>query len=192
MVEKGKDGKMSRIGKQPIEIPKEVTVSLEGQKVSLKGPRGELKYEVPGELQVIREDADLVVKPRDVLSPRVKAKWGLWRSLLANAVVGVTQGYQKQLELHGVGYRGQKKDGGLELQLGYSHPVTYFPPEGVEVSIEKNVITVKGIDKQQVGQVAAQIRALRPPDPYKGKGVRYRGEVLHLKPGKAARATGGE
>jgi len=148
---------------------------------------------------VKQEDGALRVKPTATSAPpHVKAKgdeaalWGLWRALLANAVIGVTEGYKKELELHGVGYRGQKKSEGLELQLGYSHPVEYTPPEEVAVTMEKNVITVEGIDKQRVGQVAAEIRALRPPDSYKGKGVRYVGEVLHLKPGKAAKAVGTE
>ena len=183
---------MSRIGKQPVEIPNNVEISIDGRAVTLKGPRGELGYELPEELQVEQENSFLFVKPQNTLNPQIRALWGLWRALLANAVVGVTEGYQKELELHGVGYRGQKRGDSLELQLGYSHPVSYAPPEGVKVNMEKNVITVEGIDKQLVGQVAAEIRALRPPDSYKGKGVRYVGEVLHLKPGKAAKVMGGE
>lgn len=183
---------MSRIGKQPVEIPNNVEISIDGRAIKLKGPRGELEYQLPEELRVAREDLALIVRPQNTLSPQDRALWGLWRSLLANAVIGVSQGFERQLELHGVGYRGQKKDAGLELQLGFSHLVEYTPPEGVEVSMEGNVITVKGIDKQLVGQVAAEIRALRKPDPYKGKGIRYVGEVLQLKPGKAAKAVGGE
>lgn len=183
---------MSRIGKQPVTIPEKVEVKIDGQAVALKGSRGELKFKLPGELRVEQEEEGLIVKPPNTLSPQTRALWGLWRALLANAVTGVTEGYKKQLELHGVGYRGKKKGQGLELQLGYSHAVFYEPPEEVKVSMEKNVITVEGVNKQLVGQAAAEIRALRPPDSYKGKGVRYVGEVLHLKPGKAAKAVGGE
>lgn len=182
---------MSRIGKQPITILNSVNLEIHGQKIAVKGPKGELAYQLPSGLVLTHDKELLTVTPKKATAAgNVPALWGLWRSLLANAVEGVSTGFTRELELVGVGFRGQKKDEGLELQLGFSHPVFYQPPEGVTVALDNKTITVSGIDKQSVGQVAAEIRALRKPDRYKGKGIRYMNEVVHLKPGKTAKAVG--
>lgn len=178
---------MSRIGRSPIPLPKgvETTVAEDGL-VKVKGPKGSLEVVIDTRLEVRVENGELTVaRPSDNRNDR--AQHGLARSLIANAVEGVTNGFEKKLEIHGVGFRCQNKGNALELALGYSHPVTVEPPAGVTVlATESTRITVSGIDKQLVGQVAADIRALRPPDSYHGKGVRYAGEHVRLKPGKAA------
>ena len=180
---------MSRIGKQPIELPEAVKVILEGSSISIEGPKGKLEYSLSRELVIEKTDHELKLNlPKE--TKQGKALWGLWRSLLANAVIGVSQGYEKKLELVGIGYRGKKVADILELQVGFSHPVKYKAMDGVEVSIEKNIITVSGIDKQKVGETAAQIRRIKKPEPYKGKGIRYVGEEIKLKPGKAGKAVG--
>lgn len=182
---------MSRIGKKPIELPKEVKITLDGSTVSIECPKGKLKYELPKVISVEKIDQKLIVG----LTQETKqgnALWGLWRSLLANAVTGVTCGYEKKLELFGIGYRGKKEGNDLILQVGFSHPVKYKAMDGVEVNIEKNIITVTGVDKQKVGETAAQIRRIKKPEPYKGKGIRYVGEEIKLKPGKTAKAVGGK
>lgn len=181
---------VSRIGKQPIKIEDSVNVNIKDGHVEIAGLKGQLVYDVPPQLDMKLENGQLILSLK-AETPEGKALWGLWRSLLANGVQGVTEGYQKQLEIVGIGLRGQKKENLLELQVGFSHPVEYKPLEGVEVDINKNIITISGIDKQKVGEVAAQIRRIKPPDAYKGKGIRYAGEELKLKPGKAARAVGG-
>ena len=178
---------MSKIGKLPIQIPSNVTITIDGKNVAVKGALGELSYVLPESIELEQRENELVVVPKDE-SRQTKAFWGLWRSLLANAVEGVSKGFEKRLELVGVGYRVQKKGTGLELEVGFSHKVNYEPRDGVTLDIEKGTIIVKGIDKQKVGQVAAEIRAVRPPEPYKGKGIRYVGEVVKLKPGKTAKA----
>ncbi len=183
---------MSRIGKQPIDVPEKTNVEIDGHKVTISGPLGEMVLKLPEGFKVDLDRSAMTLVPQANPTARTKALWGLWRSLLANAVVGVTSGFRKELEVVGVGYRGQKKGDRLELQLGYSHKVEYVLPAGVQVEMDGQKITVEGIDKQLVGQVAAEIRKLRPPDPYKGKGIRYVGEVLHLKPGKAAKVAGAE
>jgi len=181
---------MSRVGKAPIAIPKGVEIKIDGSHVTVKGPKGELDREVDADMTVKQEDGELkVTRPSD--QPRHRAIHGLTRSLLFNMVVGVTEGYSKTLELHGVGYRAQMQGKDLSLALGYSHPVNVSAPEGVEFEVDGTTkIVVKGISKQAVGQVAADVRKLRPPEPYKGKGIRYEGEYVRRKAGKAGKAIG--
>ncbi|MDR7443065.1 MAG: 50S ribosomal protein L6 [Armatimonadota bacterium] len=181
---------MSRIGRMPVPIPAGVEVQVDGARVRVRGPRGELERTVHPDMRVVVEDGSLVVqRPTDLRHHR--ALHGLTRALLANMVRGVVEGYTKELELVGTGYRAALQGGKLVLQLGFSHPVEFTPPPGItlEVPVPTRIV-VRGIDKELVGQVAAQLRALRPPDPYKGKGIRYAGEILKLKPGKAGRAGG--
>jgi large subunit ribosomal protein L6 len=175
---------MSRIGKKPIAIPAGVTVTLDGQTVSVKGPKGQLSWTVVDEMIVSHENGELTLKPRDE-STRAKAMWGLSRSLLGNMVHGVSQGYEEVLELVGVGYRAAMKGPALSMQLGFSHDVDIPPPDGISFAVPKQTeIRIAGIDKQLVGEVAARIRRIRPPEPYKGKGVRYSGEKVRRKEGK--------
>ncbi|HTY71174.1 MAG TPA: 50S ribosomal protein L6 [Acidimicrobiales bacterium] len=178
---------MSRIGRLPITIPSGVEVSIDGQDVTVKGPKGTLTHTVATPIQVAREDDVLTVtRPDDERQSR--ALHGLSRTLVANMVQGVTQGYSKTLEIVGVGYRVTAKGSDLEFALGFSHPVVVPAPEGISFAVETPTrFTVSGIDKQQVGEVAANIRKLRKPDPYKGKGVRYAGEVIRRKVGKAGK-----
>lgn len=178
---------MSRIGNQPIKIPNGVDVAISGSEVAIKGPKGELRQQFDSDMAIKNEDGVLTVsRPSD--EGRHKALHGLTRSLLANMVVGVNDGYLRQLDLVGVGYRAQQEGPGVSLNVMLSHTVTINPPEGVTVEVEgQNVIRIRGIDKQKVGQMAAQIRKVRPPNAYTGKGIRYNGEQIKLKPGKAAR-----
>ncbi len=177
---------MSRIGKMPVGIPEGVDVSLEGRTLSVKGPRGSLTLEVHPEIEVkIEGDRITVHRPTD--QPRHRALHGLTRSLVANMVHGVSEGFTRTLEIVGVGYRAEKKGPGITMQLGFSHPVHYEPPEGVTLEVPNpTTIVVEGADKQKVGQAAAEIRSFRPPEPYKGKGVRYKGEQVRRKAGKTA------
>jgi large subunit ribosomal protein L6 len=175
---------MSRIGKKPIVIPVGVTATLDGQTVTVKGPKGELAWTVTDEIAVEQKDAALTFTPRDE-STRARAMWGLSRSLVANMVQGVTEGYEATLELVGVGYRAAMRGRNLSMQLGYSHEIDVPPPEGISFATPRQTeIKVNGIDKQLVGETAARIRRMRPPEPYKGKGVRYAGEVVRRKEGK--------
>ncbi|MGH3097712.1 MAG: 50S ribosomal protein L6 [Streptosporangiales bacterium] len=178
---------MSRIGVRPVPVPNGVDASIDGAKVTVKGPKGELFHAVASPMVVTRDDGALTVtRPDDERENR--ALHGLTRTLIANMVTGVTEGYSKKLEIVGTGYRVLAKDGGLELSLGYSHPVVVKPSEGISFSVESATrFTVYGIDKQRVGETAANIRKLRPPEPYKGKGVRYEGERVRRKSGKAAK-----
>ncbi|NTV30616.1 50S ribosomal protein L6 [candidate division WWE3 bacterium] len=180
---------MSRIGKKPIEL-NGATIETQGHVVNVKGAKGELTLDIPDHITIEIKEGKLIVTPVSE-GREARAQWGLWRSLLANAVHGVTTGFTRELELVGVGYRVQKKGEGLELAVGYSHKVDFLPPAGVELNIENGLIKVTGIDKQKVGQTAANIRRVRPPEPYQGKGIRYAGEQITLKPGKAAKASGG-
>ena len=177
---------MSRIGRQPIPVPSGVTVSIEPELVRVNGPRGELAERVPREISVIQEDDRLTVtRPTDRSEHR--ALHGLTRSLVANMVEGVTAGYEKRLEIQGVGYRAVLRGRDLELALGYSHPVPIKAPEGITFEVPQPTrVIVKGISKQLVGEVAANIRKQRPPEPYKGKGIRYEGEFVRRKVGKRA------
>jgi large subunit ribosomal protein L6 len=178
---------MSRIGRLPIDIPAGVTVTIDGQNVAVKGPKGELALAVKAPISAQVEDNQvLVTRPDDERESR--ALHGLTRTLIANQIIGVTQGYSKGLEVVGTGYRVQAKGSNVEFALGYSHPITVEPPAGISFAVEgNNKLTVNGIDKQAVGEVAANIRKLRKPEPYKGKGVRYAGEVVRRKAGKSGK-----
>ncbi len=177
---------MSRIGRAPIPVPDGVTVDISGQKVSVKGPKGELQHVVVEPIRVAQEDGTLVVTRPTDRGPH-RALHGLSRTLVANMVTGVTTGFERKLELVGVGYRAALKGKNLELAVGFSHPVTFEPPEGITFEVpEATEIVVSGIDKQQVGQIASEIRRVRPPEPYKGTGIRYQGEVVRRKVGKRA------
>jgi large subunit ribosomal protein L6 len=177
---------MSRIGRQPIDVPTTVSVAISPGRVQVNGPLGELVQQVPVRISIAQEEGQIVVT-RPTERGEDRALHGLTRSLVANMVHGVTQGFEKHLELQGVGYRAQLKGTDLELAVGYSHPVTIKPRAGItfEVPVPTQIV-VKGIDKQAVGQTAAEIRKVRPPEPYKGKGIRYRGEVVRRKVGKRA------
>lgn len=179
---------MSRIGKKPIEIPSGVEVKVETDSIYIKGPKGSLSWRYPKGISVSVEDGKIIVA-RSGDSKNEKALHGLSRSLISNMVTGVSQGYQRVLEIHGVGYRAQLQGNRLLLTLGYSHPVEYHLPEGVSATVDQKqtTITLTSVDKHLLGQVAANLRALRPPDPYKGKGIRYAGESLKLKVGKAGK-----
>ncbi|HXF98382.1 MAG TPA: 50S ribosomal protein L6 [Gaiellaceae bacterium] len=177
---------MSRIGRKPIELPAGVMVAVSPGRIQVNGPLGELSQAVPARMQIEKTDSEIVVKrPTDRGEDR--ALHGLTRTLIANMVEGVTKGFEKQLEIHGVGYRAQLRGADLELSVGYSHPVTIRPRPGITFEVPTpQTIVVKGIDKQAVGQTAAEIRKVRPPEPYKGKGIRYRGEHVRRKVGKRA------
>ena len=180
---------MSRVGKKPIPLPDGVEVKISREELEVKGPRGSLMHRIPSGISVHQEGSLLVVTRKND-TPKLRALHGLMRSLAANSVTGVTEGFQKELEITGIGYRAQLKKDVVVLQLGFSHPIEFQVPEGVEVKIEgANLIVVSGIDRQKVGQVAADICRLRRPDVYKGKGIRYKGEVLRKKVGKAATGT---
>ncbi|MGC4961947.1 50S ribosomal protein L6 [Gordonia sp. DT218] len=178
---------MSRIGKSPIEIPAGVDVTIDGQNVKVKGPKGELSLTVSEPITIAKEDNAVVVsRPND--ERRSRALHGLSRSLVNNLVIGVTQGYTTKMEIFGVGYRVQAKGSDLEFALGYSHPVPIEAPDGISFAVESPTkFSVTGIDKQQVGQISANIRRLRRPDPYKGKGIRYEGEQIRRKVGKTGK-----
>src|SRR3954447_14190172 len=177
---------MSRIGRKPIPLPSGVTVAIEPERVTVNGPKGELQERIPRDIAVEQVDAELLVK-RPTDRGEHRALHGLTRSLVANMVEGVTNGFEKRLEIQGVGYRAQLKGKNLELALGYSHPVPIDAPQGIEFEVPQPTrIVVKGIDKQLVGEVAANIRKKRPPEPYKGKGIRYEGEYVARKVGKRA------
>ena len=178
---------MSRIGRLPVAVPAGVTVEIaENNKVTVTGPKGTLSRELPVEMEIKKEgDVIVVTRPNDL--KRMKSLHGLTRTLINNMVVGVTTGYQKVLEINGVGYRAAKSGNKLTLSLGYSHPVEMIDPEGLETVVEGNKITVKGIDKEKVGQYAAEIRDKRRPEPYKGKGIKYSDEVIRRKVGKTGK-----
>jgi large subunit ribosomal protein L6 len=180
---------MSRIGKRPVPLAKGVTAKVEGKTVSVKGPRGEIARTVHADLTVALEDNTLVVKrPSD--ESFHKALHGLTRTLIANMVEGVTTGFRKALEIQGVGYKAEPKGADIQLLVGFSHPVRYKTPAGIKITVENNtLVKIEGVDKELVGQVAAEIRAVRPPEPYKGKGIRYQGEQVRRKAGKTAQAA---
>jgi len=179
---------MSRIGKKLIEIPDGVEVKVEDQKVSVKGPKGELDYVVHGDIAVSVGDKQIELTVRKK-SKKVSALWGTNRARLASVVWGVSEGFTKELELHGVGYKASVKGKNLELSVGYSHPVLVEAPQGITLSVDQNIIKVEGIDAVMVGQVAADIRTVRKPEPYKGKGIRYKGEHVRRKVGKVVGAV---
>lgn len=179
---------MSKIGQQPIEIPAGVTITLESGMATITGPKGTLKVALPKELDVKNEESKIVIATKKD-NKFSRSLWGTVRMLISNGVKGVTEGWKKQLELVGTGYRSEVQGTTLVLTVGYSHPVKIVAPEGITFKVEKSVINVDGIDKQVVGQVSSDIRASRPPEPYKGKGVKYVGEVIRRKAGKAAKAA---
>jgi len=176
---------MSRIGKNPIEVPGGVTITLDGNKVTVKGPRGELSRTIPADMQVTQENGQITVaRPSD--EARHKALHGLSRTLIANMVEGVTKGFVKQLDIVGVGYKAEARPYGLQLALGFSHAIEYKAPQGIKLTAPlPTQILVEGANKEIVGQVAAELRSLRPPEPYKGKGIKYAGEQIRRKAGKA-------
>lgn len=188
---------MSRVGRRAIEIPKGVTVKISDAAVEVQGPKGKLTTAIPAGIRCEQQDGRLLVLPASAqvnlselvasLTNKERARWGLVRALLANAVKGVTEGFTKSLDIVGVGYRAEVKGKTAVFNLGYSHPIEFPLPEGIQITVEKQTrVIITGSDKHKVGQVAAEIRALRPPDPYKQKGIRYVGEVLRKKAGKAA------
>lgn len=181
---------MSRIGKQPIIIPKEAAVKVENGKISVKGPKGELSYKIRPEIKAEIKDGSIVISPISKMK-KTSAFWGLTRALINNMVKGVTQGYEKRLEIEGIGFKALLDGKDLVLSLGFTHPVAVKVPEGVQFKVEKNVIVISGFDKDLVGRTAARIRSLKKPEPYKGKGIRYQGEVVRRKAGKKAVAAGG-
>ncbi|MCK5934754.1 LSU ribosomal protein L6P [Fulvimarina manganoxydans] len=175
---------MSRIGKKPVAVPEGVTATVEGQTVKAKGPKGELAFVVNDEVLVKMEDGSIKVDPRDQ-SKEARSKWGMSRTMILNILDGVKTGFEKKLEINGVGYRAAMQGKNLQLSLGFSHEVVYQTPEGIQIQVPKPTeIVVSGIDKQRVGQVAAEIREYRPPEPYKGKGVKYAAEKIVRKEGK--------
>ena len=175
---------MSRVGKKPVSIPSGVTASVDGQLVKVKGSKGELSFLVPNEVDVSFKDGEVTVAPRDQ-SKQARSRWGMSRAQVANLVTGVSKGFEKKLEINGVGYRAAMAGKTLKLSLGYSHDIDYAIPDGITIATPKPTeIIVTGIDRQKVGQVAAEIREYRGPEPYKGKGVKYAGEFIFRKEGK--------
>ncbi len=175
---------MSRIGKKPVAIPGGVTAAVNGQEVKVKGPKGELKHVLVDSIMAKLDKDGVAVSPRED-SQEARAMWGMSRTLIANLVAGVTEGFTKKLEITGVGYRAAVQGSNLQLQLGYSHDIAYPIPQGIQIQCPKPTeIIITGIDKQKVGQVAAEIRRYRPPEPYKGKGIKYSGEFILRKEGK--------
>jgi len=183
---------MSRIGKKPVIIPDGVTVEIKDQHVKVKGPKGELNLDVHPKVTVEKVENNVEVKVKHPEVKQEKALWGLFRSLINNMVTGVTAGFTKVLEVNGVGYKAAITGKKIVLNLGYSHPIEMEIPAGLEAKIEKNVITITGSDRQLVGQFAAEIRDQRPPEPYKGKGIKYSDEVIRRKAGKVVKAVGGK
>lgn len=180
---------MSRVGKKPILIPEGVKVKIENQKVEVSGPKGRLSQQIRPEIGIEIKEGKIFVFPK-AETKKIKAFWGLVRALLANMIKGVSQGYEKKLEIEGLGYRARVEGEDLVLQVGFTHPVRIKAPPGIKFSVEKNIIKVWGIDKQKVGEIAAKIRQVQPPEPYKGKGIRYLGEKIKRKVGKKAVTTG--
>lgn len=176
---------MSRIGKQPIQIPEGVEVKIDGDLVIAKGPKGELRNQIRPEIKVEIKNKEIILKPAK-FHKGTQALWGTYRSNIFNMIEGVTKGFEKKLEIQGVGYKANLEDRDIVLSLGFSHPIKIKAPEGIEFKVERSIITVSGIDKQLVGQVAAEIRSKRKPEPYKGKGIRYQGEIVRRKVGKKA------
>lgn len=180
---------MSRIGKLPIEIPENVNIAIEDRLVSVTGPKGELSYKILPSIAIEMNDNKITISLKKE-NKKTVSLFGLTRTLISNMIKGVSDGFEKQLEFHGVGYRAAMEGNDLVLHMGYSHPIRYTPREGIEIKVEKNVITVSGISKQLVGQTAAEIREFKKPEPYKGKGIKYVGEKVRRKAGKAAAKAG--
>jgi large subunit ribosomal protein L6 len=181
---------MSRIGKKLISVPKGVEVKIEQSFVLVKGPKGELKETIHPRVTVVSENNEVKITVKDPELKSDKALWGLYGSMIRNMIIGVTEGFLKKLEVNGVGYKVALAGEKINLSLGFSHPVDFPLPKGISAGIDKNIISISGIDKQLVGAVAAELRALKPPEPYKGKGIKYIDEVIVKKAGKAAKAAG--
>ncbi|MFA5021628.1 MAG: 50S ribosomal protein L6 [Patescibacteria group bacterium] len=177
---------MSRIGKQPIIIPDGVQVNIQAGQIKVKGPKGELTQGLHPDVIVEKKDNEIIVSVKNSDEKKQNSLWGLFQRLINNMVIGTTKGFSRQLEINGVGYKAAVAGNVLNLNLGYSHPIAYDIPKGIEIKVEKNLITISGIDKQAIGQIAAEIRLLRKPEPYKGKGIKYLEEVIVRKVGKAA------
>lgn len=181
---------MSRIGKKPIQIPAGVTVHVAESVLSVKGPKGELAQAIHPRVSMVMEENKVMVSVKNPKLKQDKALWGLFARLAENMVQGVTEGFEKRLEINGVGYRAVAEGAKLDLSLGFSHPVKFALPQGITATVEKNIISIRGIDKQLVGETAARIRALKKPEPYKGKGIKYVGEIIRRKAGKQVKAAG--
>jgi large subunit ribosomal protein L6 len=181
---------MSKIGKMPIILNSGVTVTVEGSQVQISGTKGNASYTIPSGMSVEVAEGKVQVTTKDISDKKVRAMYGLTRANLANAIKGVDTGFEKKLELVGVGYRAQMQGNDLVLSLGFSHPVKFTPLDGVKIAVVDNGISISGADKTMVGELAARIRAVRPPEPYKGKGIKYKGEKIRRKAGKAAKAAG--
>lgn len=182
---------MSRIGKKIISVPKGVEVKVDQSFVSVKGPKGEMKEAIHPHVYIISENNEVRINVKEPEVKADKALWGLYGSLIKNMITGVTVGFGKKLEINGVGYKAQVSGDKIVFNLGFSHPIDFPLPKGIAAAIDKNVISVSGIDKRLVGEVASRIRALKPPEPYKGKGIKYIDEIIVKKAGKAAKAAGG-
>lgn len=182
---------MSRIGKKSIVVPDKVEIKVDGDLIIVRGPKGELKLNLVPEINIKHQDQELSITVKDESIKQQRSNWGTYHQLITNMVAGVSDGFSKQLEVNGVGYRIELKGQQLILNLGFSHPVEFNIPQGIEISLEKNIITVSGIDKQLVGETAAQIRRIKKPEPYKGKGIKYADEVIRRKAGKQAKGVGG-
>ncbi len=190
---------MSRIGKQPIKVSQGTEIKIEGDTIKVKGSKGELSFDLPSEIKAEMKEDNILISPKNKETEQnesavkkakeVNALWGLTRALIFNMVKGVTEGFEKKLEIQGVGYKASMQGNKLVMQLGFSHPIEMETPEGIELKVEKNIIIVSGIDKQKVGQTAAKIRDFKKPEPYKGKGIRYEGEKVRRKAGKKAVAS---
>lgn len=180
---------MSRIGKKNIDIPQDVTVHIDGSDVRVKGPKGELQRVFPKGVSFAQEEQQIIVTVKNPDNRQQRAFWGLSRALLANMVEGVSRGFEKKLEIKGVGYRAEMKGTTLVLHVGYSHPVEFIPQDGIVISVQKNIVLITGIDKQAVGEAAANIRKIRKPEPYKGKGIRYVDEQVRQKAGKVVKSA---
>lgn len=181
---------MSKIGKLPIPVGNGVTVQVQGDQATVTGPKGTMSMPVPAGITIVQEEGRVVLSAENKEDRRVRSMYGLTRAVLANLVKGVDTGFEKKLEIVGVGYRGTMQGTDLVLSLGFAHPVKFKPMEGITLSMADNVIVVSGSDKSQVGEMAAKIRASKPPEPYKGKGIKYQGERIRRKAGKAAKAAG--
>jgi len=181
---------MSRVGKKPIIIPEGVEIKIDDQKVTVKGPKGEISREFRPEIKIEAKDDEILVSPQQEKLKEIRALWGLTRMLIFNMVEGVTSGFEKKLEIEGIGFKAETSGDEFVLYVGFSHPVKLKIPEGIKISVEKNVIVVSGIDKELVGQFSAIIRKTKPVEPYKGKGIKYTGEIVRRKVGKKVVAAG--
>jgi len=188
-VKSGENTNMSRIGKKPILIPEGVEVKIEGNTIKVKGEKGELQKEVRPEIGIELKEGKIIVLPK-IETKQTKTLWGTTRALIANMIKGVKEGYEKKLEIEGLGFKAILEGNDLTLSVGFSHQVKIKTPPGIKISVEKNIITVSGIDKELVGQIASNIRKIKPAEPYKGKGIKYVGEVIRRKAGKKVVTTG--